>query len=88
MQLPQLSPSNYVSPKRQLGLVTDSFAQRGSVTPRGQRGTANGGGSVMESEAMFAARTGRFALSRQAPAATGKLPGLKLHQQIGILDEV
>eukprot|EP00672_Neobodo_designis_P020507 CAMPEP_0174844006 /NCGR_PEP_ID=MMETSP1114-20130205/10858_1 /TAXON_ID=312471 /ORGANISM="Neobodo designis, Strain CCAP 1951/1" /LENGTH=175 /DNA_ID=CAMNT_0016078239 /DNA_START=39 /DNA_END=566 /DNA_ORIENTATION=+ len=79
--------ASYVSPKRELGFVSDAFSQRGTVTPRGTARTGPRGGA-METEAMYAQRTGRFALASQAPAASPRLPGLKLHQTVGVLDEV
>ena len=75
----------FVSPKRELGLLNSgSFSARGAVTPRGGRPSARFG----ETESQAAGRTGRYAVPAQAPQPSPRLPGLKLHRTVGILDEI
>jgi hypothetical protein len=78
---------SYLPAPKKVFAVGDAFALRGQVSPRSPRreGPSN---ATYETTAGFAGRTGRFVLPAEAPQLSPRLPGIKLHTRVGVLDEI
>lgn len=85
--IPTTVAGRYKSPTRELRLGGEGDGFSGRGTPR-KSARQQGQGFTMETTTQYAQRTGRFVTPREAPAQSPRLPGLRLHQNVGILDEV
>jgi hypothetical protein len=84
---PGKQASSFLPSPRKRGVAEDAFSQRGQISPRTPR-VVLPSPRIYETEAGHAGRTGRYSVPSYAPETSPRLPGLKLHKTVGVLDEV